>query len=203
LTAERPARSGRVRPSSGLVVVDAGAPRPRRCGLPLSAAVFCLATLSFRGPCGPSCWIVGHRPAFLLRLGVFVRTAGMHLRPLCTWSSSVSRGLGRVTRPAPRTLRGTASVPTGFGKDFRRLPPARGSTEVPQPERRRQARRSGPDVGRARLPKITSRPVVQVKTGWVSHLTRDPSHGGAVSCNGVARCAIPGRRGDAAYSVSP
>src|SRR5438093_6990768 len=40
------------------VVVYTRVHTPRRCGLPLRAAVFCLATLSWR-PLRTSCWIVG------------------------------------------------------------------------------------------------------------------------------------------------
>src|ERR1700742_1923535 len=40
------------------VVVYTRVHTPRRCGLPLRAAVFCLATLSSR-PLRTSCWIVG------------------------------------------------------------------------------------------------------------------------------------------------
>src|ERR1700742_5298405 len=40
------------------VVVYTRVHTPRRCGLPLRAAVFCLATLSSR-PLRTSCWLVG------------------------------------------------------------------------------------------------------------------------------------------------
>src|ERR1700750_2009402 len=44
------------------VVVYTRVHTPRRCGLPLRAAVFCLAALSWR-PLRTSCWIVGNGPA--------------------------------------------------------------------------------------------------------------------------------------------
>src|SRR5207253_7622951 len=53
------------------VVVYTRVHTPRRCGLPLRAAVFCLAALSWR-PLRTSCWIVGNGPAFCRDLAYFV-----------------------------------------------------------------------------------------------------------------------------------
>src|SRR4051812_19243900 len=64
------------------VVVYTRVHTPRRCGLPLRAAVFCLAALSWR-PLRTSCWIVGNGPASCrdLLLRVFTGPRGRACRP--------------------------------------------------------------------------------------------------------------------------
>src|ERR1700716_3050585 len=88
------------------VVVYTRVHTPRRCGLPLRAAVFCLATLSVR-PLRTSCWIVG-MTGFLLARSLF--------------------GLLLPRRPNPRSgvspnfwqPCGIESAQTGFGRNCRR-----------------------------------------------------------------------------------
>src|SRR3954447_9241743 len=60
------------------VVVYTRVHTPRRCGLPLRAAVFCLATLSVR-PLRTSCWIVGIRRLLLPLLRLVPRAGELCL----------------------------------------------------------------------------------------------------------------------------
>src|SRR5687768_3490520 len=94
------------------VVVYTRVHTPRRCGLPLRAAVFCLATLSWR-PLRTSCWIVGIDRLSSCRAlaGRLLASEFLHVRPYPE--------VGRVAA-LPRSTRGR-TYPHGFGRYFRRL----------------------------------------------------------------------------------
>src|SRR6266498_1358853 len=107
------------------VVVYTRVHTPRRCGLPLRAAVFCLATLSWR-PLRTSCWIVG-----IDRL-------------------SFSRSLFWPCAPPLPVTRGRACRPTS-GSRVGLNQPRRGSGGTVDVPHRHTDR---PDMGRAQVAKI-------------------------------------------------
>src|SRR5205823_9059999 len=124
------------------VVVYTRVHTPRRCGLPLSAAVFCLATLSWRR-LRTSCWIVG-----IDRLSPALRLVRTPAPETSVYLASVPRG--RACRPL-QDPRGTASVPKGVGRTPAACPAGHASADA-LPDAHRHAER--PDMGRAQVPKI-------------------------------------------------
>src|SRR6201997_2872099 len=75
------------------VVVYTRVHTPRRCGLPLRAAVFTLAILS-RRPLRTSCWMVG-----IYRLSVLLLVTSVVLKSVyCGFRSIASPATGRVAR---------------------------------------------------------------------------------------------------------
>src|SRR6266545_4073435 len=124
------------------VVVYTRVHTPRRCGLPFRAAVFCLATLSWR-PLRTSCWIVG-----IDRLSSRVR---------CVWpcASAVPVTRGRACRPTSGSRVGLNQPRRGSG----------GTAEVPAQAQRPTRHGSGTSS------KDTWRRHPGSKRGQLSHST--------------------------------